>query len=56
MTNTKECPCCYAVFTKEESLLGNMGDLVHYRCPYCGANFHNSVDDEQLEEGDTDEQ
>ena len=33
------CPACQSTITRENSLLGQLGRLLWYRCRYCGMEF-----------------
>ena len=38
-----ECPLCLTPQPKAEAELGGLGNLIHYRCRYCGGQWHTEV-------------
>ncbi len=39
MCNFEQCPACEAAQTPEQCALGQLGNLIHMRCRYCGAQW-----------------
>jgi len=39
LDETLDCPACNSEVAWEEALLGQLGRLIHFRCPCCGAQW-----------------
>ena len=42
-----QCPGCGQCFEVEIAYLGSLGNRNHYRCPYCGVDFSEEVEEER---------